>query len=42
MKDEVLRYEFRKTCYKNCPQEPYKSTPNDILYCEIKCPIDFP
>ena len=42
LKDEVYKYEFRKTCYEKCPQEPYKSTPNDVLYCEIKCPIDFP
>ena len=37
-KDDKYKYEFRKKCYENCPD----NTRNNNYYCEIKCPIDFP
>ena len=40
-KDNSYKYEFRKKCYAQCPQEPYK-TRNESFYCQIECPIELP
>ena len=40
-KDEIYKYEFRKTCYNECPQKPYE-TKNNSFYCEILCPLNQP
>ena len=36
------RYEFRHTCYENCPDKISVQSKNKKFYCEAICPKEFP
>ena len=40
-KDNEYRYQFRKDCYKECPEKTEKSEITSF-YCNIICSSDFP
>ena len=41
-KDEIYQYEFRKTCYQECPQIISKTSEIKDFYCEAICPQEYP
>ena len=41
-KDVDYKYEFRKTCYKECPEGSNISSLNNSFYCEASCPEEMP
>ena len=38
--DEEYKYEFRKRCYKECPEDSYAN--NNTFYCNLICPEERP
>ena len=41
-KDHDYPYEFRATCFKECPLNISEKSETKNLYCEAKCPREFP
>ena len=40
--DDNYKYEFRKKCYKECPEESKNNTSNNNYYCEAVCTEEYP
>ena len=41
-KDSDYPYEFRKTCFKECPKNISEKSETKAFYCEAKCPKEYP
>ena len=40
--DTIYKYEFRNTCYKECPYNISKKSEEKNYKCEVQCPKEFP
>ena len=40
--DETYKYEFKKTCYKECPKDISELSKNNLYLCEPKCSSENP